>query len=75
MKNKTVRLKEHHERVIFLNSVHHYTQSGNKKTAQYFRILKEIQRSIFIVNNYKPIKTNSFFNPIINPITQILCKR
>ena len=69
--NKTARLKEHHERIIFLNSVHHYTQSGNPKIEKYYKLLKEIQKRIFIVNNFTPINPNSFFNPIINPIQQL----
>ena len=71
MKNKTARLKEHHERIIFLNSVNHYTQSGNAKIEKYYKLLKEIQKRIFIVNNFTPINPNSFFNPIINPIKQL----
>ena len=71
MKSKTTRLKEHHERIIFLNSVNHYTQSGNNKIEKYYKLLKEIQKRIFIVNNFTPINPNSFFNPIINPIQQL----
>lgn len=71
MKSKTTRLKEHHERLIFLNSVHHYTQSGNPKIDKYYNLLKEIQKRIFIVNNFTPINPNSFFNPIINPVKQL----
>ena len=69
--NKTVRLNQHRERLIFLNSVHHYTQSGNAKIEKYYKLLKDIQKRIFIVNNFTPINPNSFFNPIINPIKQL----
>ena len=71
MKSKTTRLKEHREKIIFLNSVHHYTQSGNPKIDKYYKLLKEIQKRIFIVNNFTPINPQSFFNPIINPIQQL----
>ena len=69
--NKTVRLNQHRERLIFLNSVNHYTQSGNPKIEKYYKLLKYIQKRIFIVNNFTPINPNSFFNPIINPINQL----
>ena len=75
MKSKTTRLKEHHERIIFLNSIHHYTQSGNPKIEKYFKLLKEIQKRIFIVNNYTPINPQSFFNPILSPIEQLKTKK
>ena len=75
MKSKTTRLKEHHERIIFLNSVHHYTQSGNNKIEKYYKLLKEIQKRIFILNNYSPINANSFFNPILPPIKQLKTKK
>jgi hypothetical protein len=71
MKSKTSRLKEHHERLIFLNSINHYTQSGNPKIEKYYKLLKEIQKRIFILNNYSPINPKSFFNPIINPLKQL----
>jgi hypothetical protein len=71
MKSKTTRLKEHHERLIFLNSVNHYTQSGNPKIDKYYKLLKEIQKRIFIINNYTPINPNSFFNPTLNAIQQL----
>lgn len=71
MKSKTTRLKEHHEKLIFLNSVNHYTQTGNPKIQQYYRLLKEIQKRIFIINNYTPINANSFFNPTLNAIQQL----
>ena len=71
MKSKTARLKEHHERLIYLNSVNHYTQSGNPKIEKYYKLLKEIHKRIFIINNYTPINPQSFFNPILKPIQQL----
>lgn len=68
---KTERLKQHHERLIFLNSINYYTQSGNPKIEKYFKLLLQIKKRIFIVNNYTPINPQSFFNPIINPIKQL----
>lgn len=73
--NKTARLNQHRERLIFLNSVNHYTQSGNAKIEKYFKLLKEIQKRIFIVNNFTPINPAAFFNPIENPVTQVLERR
>ena len=64
MKNKIERLTEHYERIIFLNSVHHYTQSGNPKIEKYYKLLKEIKTQ----TTTQRIK---FFNPIINPINQL----
>ena len=69
MKSKTTRLKEHHERLIFLNSVNHYTQSGNAKIEKYYKLLLQIKNDIFKINNYKPYTKQ--FNPIINPINQL----
>ena len=69
--NKTARLKEHNERLIFLNSVNHYTQSGNPKIEKYYKLLLQIKNDIFKINNYKPINANSFFNPTLNPIQQL----
>lgn len=64
MKSKTTRLKEHRERLIFLNSVNHYTQSGNDKIEKYYKLLKEIKTQTIT-------QRNKFFNPIINPINQL----
>jgi hypothetical protein len=64
MKSKTTRLKEHHERLIFLNSVNHYTQSGNPKIDKYYKLLKAIKTQTII-------QRNLFFNPIINPLKQL----
>ncbi len=61
------RLKQHYEKLIYLNSVHHYTQSGNAKIDKYYKLLKEIRKE-FIVNSYNPA---SFFNPTLNPIQQL----
>ena len=69
MKNKTARLKEHHERIIYLNSVNHYMQSGNAKIEKYYKLLLQIKNDIFKINNYKPYTKQ--FNPIINPIKQL----
>jgi len=69
MKSKTTRLKEHNERLIFLNSVNHYTQSGHPKIQKYFKLLLQIKNEIFRINNYKPYTRT--FNPTINTIQQI----
>jgi hypothetical protein len=62
--NKTARLKEHHEKLIFLNSINHYTQSGNPKIDKYYKLLKAIKMQTII-------QRNLFFNPIINPLKQL----
>jgi hypothetical protein len=62
--NKTARLKEHHERLIFLNSINHYTQTGNPKIKKYYKLLKTIKTQTIT-------QRNLFFNPIINPLKQL----
>ena len=69
--NKTARLKEHHEKIILLNSVHQYTASGSPKIEKYYKLLKQIQKQIFIINNFTPASPQAFFNPILNPIKQL----
>lgn len=61
MKN---RLNKHYEKLIYLNSVNHYTQTGNPKIEKYYKLLKEIKTQT-ITQRIK------FFNPIINPINQL----
>ena len=61
MKN---RLNKHYEKLIYLNSVNHYTQTGNPKIEKYYKLLKEIKTQT-ITQRIK------FFNPIINPIKQL----
>jgi hypothetical protein len=69
MKSKKTRLKEHNERLIFLNSINHYTQTGHPKIEKYFKLLMQIKNDIFKINNYKPYTRT--FNPTINSIQQL----
>ena len=70
MKNKIERLTEHYERIIFLNSVYHYTQSGNPKIEKYYKLLKQI-RTQFILNGFNPSTRTKLFNPMLNPLKQL----
>jgi hypothetical protein len=67
--NKTARLKEHNEKLIYLNSVHHYTQTGHPKIQKYFKLLLQIKNDIFKVNNYKPYTRT--FEPTLNQLDQL----
>jgi hypothetical protein len=58
------RLKQHYEKLIFLNSVNHYTQSGNPKIDKYYKLLKAIKAQTIT-------QRNLFFNPIIKPLKQL----
>lgn len=58
------RLEQHRERLIYLNSINHYTQTGNPKIEKYYKLLKEIRTQT-------TTQRNKFFNPIINPLNQL----
>ncbi len=64
---KNDRIKQHYDKLIKLNSINHYTQSGNPKIDQYYRLLKQL-RSQFIGLAYNP---SIFFDPTINPLKQL----
>jgi hypothetical protein len=65
------RLKQHYEKLIYLNSLNHYTQSGNPKIDKYYRLLKLI-KSQFINQAVNPW---SAFDPTLNPIKQLHARR
>jgi hypothetical protein len=58
------RLNQHRERLIFLNSINHYTQIGNPKIQKYYKLLLQIKAQT-------TTQRNLFFNPIINPLKQL----
>lgn len=64
---KNDRLKQHYDKLIKLNNINHYTQSGNHKIDQYYRLIKHL-RSQFISQTFNP---SSFFDPTITPIKQL----
>ena len=67
--NKTARLKEHNEKLIYLNSLNRYTQTGHPKIEKYYKLLLQIKTDIFRLNNYKPYTRT--FNPTLNQLEQL----
>lgn len=64
MKNKIERLTDHYERIIFLNSIYHYAQSGNPKIDKFYKLLLQIKTQTIT-------QRNKFFNPILKPVQQL----
>lgn len=56
-------LKQRRERLIELNSINHYTQSGHAKIDKYYRLILSVKKQINEIEcmNVRPAKASPFF--------------
>lgn len=56
-------LKQRRERLIELNSINHYTQSGHAKIDKYYRLILSVKKQINEIEcmNIRPLKASPYF--------------
>jgi len=58
-------LKQRRERLIELNSVNYYTQSGHVKIDKYYKVMLSVKKQINDIEciNVRPAKASPYFTP------------